>query len=488
MPIQFLIQPHQKQHIFMNCAKKEQLFGGAKRGGKTVALCQKIIALSLTFPGNRGILIRQNLTDLKDSTLVTFEQVCPPGIIAQHHKNDRKYTFKNGSHFIYRGVGDLKELEKVKGVDTGWAACDEPSEIDLQTYLMILAQLNWVLPSGKRPPYMFLLACNPEPGWVKQRFPDYLGWDADKPSPILERGDRAFIPSLTRDNPGLPDGYIEFLLENFPEEWVHKYVNGSWEVSEGMVFKEWDRRIHVVDELPPLQTMDYYSSIDHATTGVVANIHMGITPSWDHFGVWEYYAKDKIISAHAAAIRDRLAWYSAQHTPPLRYQYTLIDPATNAKVQHNKELVAVRDIYADEGIHTIPAWNAIGAGLMRIQELLHVNPAHIHPLTGKLGSPRLFFHRSMKETCREMEELKRMVDANGNVTYKGTDHAIDNVRYIVNSRPRPPITTEQDEGAFDSTTRSIRRSHQRWARDWDATIRKAENPNEGGYFDYMRVR
>ena len=111
----FLIPPHKQQIKFMNCSKREHLFGGAKRGGKSVALCQKIIALSMAFPGNRGILIRQNLPDLKESTLVTFFLVCPKEIIARHHLTDKIITFTNGSWFSYRGVGDPVGPPREKG-------------------------------------------------------------------------------------------------------------------------------------------------------------------------------------------------------------------------------------------------------------------------------------------------------------------------------------------------------------------------------------
>lgn len=470
MQVEFLISPHPKQVEFMNSSKREQLFGGAKRGGKSVALCQKIIALCLTFPGNKGILIRQNLTDLKDSTLVTFWSVCPPGIIAGHHQGDRKITFKNGSYFTYRGVGDADELEKVKGIDIGFLACDEPSEIAEAAYLMLLAQLNWRLPDGTRPAYMALLACNPEPGWVKKRFVD------------VRHKDRVFIPSLAKDNPGLPLGYIQYLLDNFPAEWVEKYVNGSWEISEGMVFKEWDDRVHILDIMPPMASMDHYGGIDHATSGVVSLMNLGITSTYDHIVTWEYYEKEKLIETHCMAMLDRLAFFPSNG---LRYQYTLIDPSTSARVQRNQELVAIRDIYAEQGIHTIPAWNAIGAGIERMKQLIHVNPAHVHPITGQLGSPRFFCHRSCKNFIDEIKGLKRKVDVSGNVTYSGTEHAIDPVRYIINSRPKPPAESENDEGALDSVSRQRLRSHRSWAQKWDKTIR-IQNEGETDHFAYLQ--
>lgn len=475
--LKFLIQPHKQQIKFMNAAHKEQLFGGAKRGGKSVAICQKIIALSMAFPGNRGILIRQNLTDLKDSTLVTFFQVCPRQLIARHHLGDRMVTFTNGSYFIYRGVGDADELEKVKGIDLGWLAIDEPSEIDILTYLMLLAQFNWKLPSGKRPPYMALLACNPEPGWVKERFID--------PDPLPN--DRVFIPSVASDNPGLPDDYVAYLRANFPAEWIQKYVNGSWQISEGMVYKEFDRDIHVIESMPDIRQMKLFGSLDPAPASITCNIHMAIDSQFNHYVNWEYYRTERLLSEHAADINDRLAFYMVNSGMAL--DYMLIDPASQQRsnLPNRDALVSTRELYAEQGIHCIPAWNVLEAGIERVKQLLHVDPNHIHPITGQMGAPRLYVLSSCVNTISEFPNWKRKLESNGNITYKGPDHALDNIRYIINSRPRAPELSQVDEMMQSTTSRQARRSHRNWSDKWDKEIRHS-NGQGLGHFDYLGRR
>lgn len=473
MPIQvqFKIPPHAQQIKFMNSAKREQLFGGAKRGGKSVGISQKIIALSMAFPGNRGLLCRQNLTDLKDSTLVSFFQTCPPELIASHHLGDRKITFVNGSYFIYRGVGDKDELEKVKGIDLGWLAVDEPSEIELTTYLMLIAQFNWRLPDGSRPAYMAMLACNPEPGWVKQRFIDLI--DLGK---LPES--REFIPSLAKDNPGLPPDYIDWLRANFPAEWVDKYVDGSWEISEGMVFKEFDKRIHVLDQLPPMVTLRHYGAMDHGAGGVTSLIEIGIDANHNRFVTREYYEKEKLVSQHAGAMIARLSEY---RTNNWTYEYTLSDPAMAQRAQvEGKGLIAMRDLYAEYGLTTIPAWNLIANGLERLKEALHVQPTHIHPTLGHMGAPHLYIASTCRHTIDEFQSYKLEVLESGTIRYKGPDHALDPIRYIEVSRPRiPHISTEFDEAGMTSVQLQAHRSHERWKSKFDKQIRAI---GSGDYF------
>lgn len=488
--IRFKTDPHAQQLLFIDADETEQLFGGAKRGGKSHGGSQKAIMLSMMFPGNRGIVYRQNLTDLKDSTLVTFDDVCPPGIIQQHHKGDRKYIFTNGSHFIYRGVGDADELEKVKGMEAGWMWGDEPSEILEATYLMMLAQLNWKLPNGRRPPYMSFLTCNPEPGWIKKRFIDkltqdkqgrYLTFKADK--------GKVFIPSLPNDNPYLPPGYIQFLKDNFPAEWVEKYVRGSWEISEGMVYKEFDRAVHVVDSYPPLNEMKLYGGIDHGTTGYTTFVVIGVTANHDYYVIREYKRKDQLVTDHAAAM---LTIIGELHAAGADLEYIVIDPATGQRSsQGNYQLQDVRTLYAECGIHTIPGWNLIEAGVERVRQLIHVNPHHFHPTRSGvggarlMGAPHFYIDSRCRHTIDEFQGWKKDVDPNGYVKYKGDDHLLDPIRYIVVSRPVPPALAPADESGLDPMTRSARRSHAAWGQRFDKQVR-AQSGRVTSHFSHLR--
>jgi PBSX family phage terminase large subunit len=317
--IELILPPHEQQRKFINAAQLEQLYGGAKRGGKSVALAMKIALLSLQFPGNRGLLARKDFTDLRDSTLTTFFQVLPSELILDWNKSERLIQIKTGaqpSQVLYRGLGDVHEVEKSKGIDLGWLAIDEPSEIDEATYLMLRAQLTWVLPNGTRPPYMCLLASNPEPGWVKRRF-------ITNPAPGT-----IFIPSLPRDNPGLPAGWEGDLRNSYPPDWINKYLEGSWDVAEGQVFTEFDRQTHIVDRINPAH-MKLAAAIDHATTGTTCMVIVGLDSSGNINVLAEYYRQNALVSQHAAAMQKLMAEFGGKK----RFDYILIDPSTESKTQ-----------------------------------------------------------------------------------------------------------------------------------------------------------
>ena len=432
--------PTAKEQEFIDCSAKLQLYGGAKRGGKSVGGCMKSILLSCLFPGNRGLIARQSGTDLRDSTLVTFFQICSPDLILDHKRGDRVILIRTKgkpSEILYRGLGEEGEEEKVKGMDLGWYWVDEPSETPKRTWMMLHAQLNWQLPDGSRPPYMGLLTSNPEPGWVKE-----LKERIEK----NEEANARFIRALPKDNPHLPPGWEDELRASFPDEWCRKYLDGSWDVMEGQVFPELSDVHHNLDNWTDLwdvrtykdwvSMLQLHASLDHATTGITAMAQTGIDRSENLFGLEEYYQENKLVSEHAKAMQSILAGYGTQRS-------LLIDPSTEAKTQVGREeLYSILDEYKRQGepfksLLKPAKRSEIRIGIDLLKEKLKVNPNRIHPFTGQRGSPALFISKRRNPNgWREMVELRKIIKANGDIEFVGSDHWVDNVRYIAMSRPK----------------------------------------------------
>lgn len=493
--------PSVKQWAFINRDEMEQLYGGSKSGGKTRAECAKLILMNILFPGNQTGLFRKDLTDLKGSTLVTFELMCPKSLIIQHHRTDHYYLLRtvdpdHPSRMWYGGLGEAVDFESAKGKEYGAFAIDEPSEIEMQVYLQMLGQLRWTLPDGSRPPYQAILGSNPEPGWLEDHF-GHLIAPADEDTPIITDGQRVYIMALPKDNPYLPPNW-EAILRNqadIPQAWIDKYIGGSWKASEGLVFKELDDRVHYIDCPPPqlLQRLTLVASLDHATTGVTCLAVDGVDPDGNIFALGSYYAKNKLVSAHAQGMRDLLDYWvracgkeelaraaakydSTVHWSVSGYEYILIDPSTqNKTLQSKNELTSYQDLYAREGIPTVPAWNAVEAGVTLMEEYIHIKPSHVHPLTGKLGSPSFFIVRATNQDgIKEIERWKRTITINRTTKFVGADHWIDDQRYIIMSRPEPPRFTATDMNMLDTHSRKAQTAFERWS----ASFGKAPGENQ----------
>lgn len=503
--------PSIKQWAFINRTEMEQLYGGSKSGGKTRALCAKMILMNVLFPGNQTGLFRKDLTDLKGSTLVTFEQMCPRGLIIQHHKTDHYYLLRTAdpkfpSRMWYGGLGDTVDFESAKGKEYGAFGIDEPSEIDMPVYLQMLGQLRWTLPEDHgtydeatqswRPPYQAILGSNPEPGWLEDHFGHLINV-ADEEVPVVTDGQRVYIQALPKDNPYLPSTW-EAVLRNqadIPQSWIDKYIQGSWKASEGLVFKELDERTHYITQPPRefLERLSLVYCIDHGSTGVTCLCVSGIDPHGNVFALGSYYAKNRLVSQHAQAMRDVLDYWAAQcgkkdlaeslynkndttHWSTHAYEYGLIDPSTQQKTQQSRnELLSIQDMYQREGIPTVPAWNAIDTGVSLFEEYIHVKPTHRHPLLGTIGSPSYFIVKDGNEDgIKEMERWKRTITLNKTMKYVGSDHWIDCQRYVIMSRPEPPRIIARSLGIVDTHSVKAQTAFDRW----NTTFGKAPNENQ----------
>jgi phage terminase large subunit len=226
--------PTATQSVAHKAKNRYKLFGGAMGGGKTRWLCEEAKDLSMSYPGNRGVMCRWHLADFKNSTLKTLEECFPPEIIVSHNLAEHTITLINGSEIIYLGLSEAENVSKLKSMELGWFIIDEASEVPQDTFLLFQSRLRRRLFDGKFPPFFGLLASNPADCWLKDIF-------------VLGQGgpDYIFIPSLPRDNPFLPSNYEAKLRESYPEDWVQRFLEGSWDdLSSGdmVIPGEWIRR------------------------------------------------------------------------------------------------------------------------------------------------------------------------------------------------------------------------------------------------------
>jgi len=100
----------------------------------------------------------------------------------------------------------------------GFWAVDQAEETTETHFNMLAGRLRLILPKIR---YKGLLTCNPDPGWVKQKFVEQ------------KLDDHIFIQSLPKDNPHLPSDYESGLRKIYPSEWVAAMLEGDWSALEG---------------------------------------------------------------------------------------------------------------------------------------------------------------------------------------------------------------------------------------------------------------
>jgi phage terminase large subunit-like protein len=215
-------QPTEKQLAAHMSPMKYKLYGGAMGGGKSVWLCAEAIRLSLMYPGNEGLLARLSYKDLKRTTMQTLLEMIPQKIIKHYDKTFGVIEFSNGSRIL---LSDLEKPGKHKSLNLGWFGIDEATEASEDVFNMLKTRLRKKI-EGIR--YFGLLASNPEPGWVKDKFVS---------NPL---SNSAYFQALPSDNPHLPEGYVQELINDLPQDWQASYINGFWDAFDSKIFKAMD--------------------------------------------------------------------------------------------------------------------------------------------------------------------------------------------------------------------------------------------------------
>jgi len=227
-----------KQLMFHKAPHRYKLFGGAMGGGKTAALINEAIQLSLDYPNNFGLLLRKTWPSFRDTVLPQFEKFLPLELVEKWNQTEKIITLKNKSRIRYGGLGDnpKQDWKKFMSGEYGFIAIDQVEEFTEEEINMLSTRLRLKLPNIR---HYFLMTCNPSEGWLKERF--------------IERNleDHIFIPSLPEDNrANLPPDYIEKMKNKSEKEQMLNVnikiieIHGSARASAPAQFRNLRAEIH----------------------------------------------------------------------------------------------------------------------------------------------------------------------------------------------------------------------------------------------------
>jgi len=421
--------PQPKQIEFRDLDKPYKLFAGGVRAGKTRTLCAEALRMSLGFPGNRGLMARQEGTKFKDTTLVEFNKLVDElesglhtKIVEHHNKTERMIYFPNGSIIKYGGFDSTNRQTNVKSFECGWFAIDEANEINEADFNFLLSRPSLRLPNGTRPPYMGFLASNVEDCWLYDRFVN----------PSTRNPNLGYISAATSDNEEyLPKNYVARLMALNSSEWNDQYTHSSWKFNKGKIFVNFDPLIHCLGELPTKKPhYKLHAGIDHGQSHPTAAIASFIDDD-DNIFMYREYKKPGIVSEHCKNLNILFDGFEGFAT-------IMFSPDAFGKTrEQNNAPWSIADEYLKHNIMVQKANNAVDQGLSRMLQLLNVDPDHRHPITGKLGSPRLFISKhNCPELIKEMESYRQHKTKDGvyqEKPRKVNDDLVDALRYAIMS-------------------------------------------------------
>ena len=223
------------------------------------------------------------------------------------------------------------------------------------------------------------------------------------------------------DNPFLKKSEIQLFESSLDEKQLESRRYGKFCVNEGLVYPEFDERIHVIASFPiPFEWQDQIS-IDPGLNNPLSAHWYCTDYDGNVYVVAEHYEAKRDIDHHAERIRrisEALGW----HTDFKGRLCALIDSAANQRTLAGSK--SVSELFYERGINVNANVDKnLFAGIARVKSYLK----------GENGKPRLYIFENCVNLIRE---LKGYFWGEGDVPKKRDDHALDELRYYLMTKPR----------------------------------------------------
>ena len=229
-------KPSPKQEQFLKAVAKVVIFGGARGGGKSWVVRCKAIILALFWAGIKIMIVRKTYPELTANHIKPLKatlRIGQKGSIAKYNDSKKEITFKNGSTILFGYCDSDKDIDRYQGTEVDVLFIDEATHHSEEIIKKFMACVRGVNPFPKR----IYLTCNPGGkghGYIKRIGIDRIYEEGENPD------DYVFIQSLVTDNEALMREQPDYIkqLEALPPKLKQAWLEGRWDVFEGVFFEE----------------------------------------------------------------------------------------------------------------------------------------------------------------------------------------------------------------------------------------------------------
>ncbi len=249
------------------------------------------------------------------------------------------------------------------------------------------------------------------------------------------------------DNPFLSKREIALLASTMDETTLASRRYGKFCAREGLVYPEFDEDLHVI---PPFDVPPAWQdtiSIDPGLRNPLSAHWYAVDYDGNVYVVAEHYLAGAGVDEHAAAIHaisDRLGW---KRDGRGRLE-ALIDAAAEAKTLSAQK--SVSELFEERGILVSPLVDKeLYSGIAQVKSYL----------SRKNNFPNLYIFSCCTNLIRE---FKGYFWGSGERPVKKDDHALDELRYYLMSKPQAPQPAHDAELERDKQKRIRRLRKGRW--------------------------
>lgn len=367
--------------------KRLNLLEGSVSSGKTWISLVLWGFWVATMPQDKLYLMcGKSLTTLKRNCLVLLEELFGTSNFTFSTSAKEAYLF--GRRILLEGANDARSESKIRGLTLQGAYCDELTLFPKDFFVMLLSRLR--VPGAK-----LIATTNPDSPehWLKK---EYIDRSAEL--------DMLVMRFLLDDNTTLDTQYVAAVKKEYTGVFYDRFILGEWAIAEGLIYPQFDKEKHVRRLEHPQGK--WYISVDYGTLNAFS---AGL---WCYDGhtayraaEWYYSGRDtkqQLTNTQYAAAIKKLAGNR-------KIESVIVDPSAAsfiAELVHN-------------GFHVRKGNNDVLEGIRRVST--------------DLQNGKLLFSPSCKDCIREFSLYRWDEKQQKDTPLKTNDHAMDDVRYFVNT-------------------------------------------------------
>lgn len=454
-PLSILWQPQEgPQLALLSCPVFEIFYGGARGGGKTESSIGDWLQHSSLYGEHAiGIFVRRKLTQLSE-VIARTRQIFPK-LGARYQEQQKTWTMANGARLKFVYLERDSDAEEYQGHNYTRVYVEEVTNFPSPSPIN---KLRATLRSAAGVPTGMRLTGNPGgPGhnWVKKRYidPDPRGYKLITEATEIELDgvkqtvslDRVFIPSKIGDNQLLirnDPTYILRLRQSGSDALVKAWLEGNWDIVDGAFFDEWDEEKHVL-------RLDWLKRIPSTAFRFRAFDWGSARP----FSCGWYVMSDGSWGLPKGALVKYREWYGA--SGPNKGLKMTADLVGRGILEREKG-EAIRYGAADPSIFIRDGGPSIAESMMVVGCNWKRADNRRKPgwealrqrLVGVDGKPMLYFLETCDDTIRTLPVLQHDETDVEDLDTEGEDHAADETRYAVMSRPWQPRAVSAPVSTF----------------------------------------
>jgi hypothetical protein len=448
------------QTALISCPVFEVFYGGARGGGKTEASIGDWLDHSARYGENAiGIFVRRKLTQLTEVIARTQQIFSKLG--AKYNIQQKTWTMSNGARLRFVYLEKDSDAEEYQGHSYTRVYVEEVTNFPNSGPI---DKLRATLRSGAGVPVGMRLTGNPGGAghnWVKRRYidPDPRGYKILTESTEIEYIDnetgehvkqtvslsRVFIPSKIKDNQLLMKNdptYVLRLRQSGSAALVKAWLNGDWSIIDGAFFDNWNSDLLVkpmdfVDRIPQhalrFRSFDWGSAKPFSVGWWAVSDGTWGLPDKALFRYREWYGStsaNKGLKMDAGLVAEGIM----QRERGEHMTYGVADPSIfirNGGPSIAESMMIKGCMWKKADNKREPGWQQLRMLLGGIPLFEGADPTDYRNLT----DPGVFVCETCEDSIRTLPTLQHDEDKAEDLDTEAEDHAADDWRYAVMSRP-----------------------------------------------------